>query len=107
MSNVNWVCFDCQESVRLANARCPKCGKAMVQLGKKIPIPPKRDKKAWGSLRKQIGEARRNLECRTIEDAVRRRHKLEQVIRKLEAMPSNEGRENSLSHFRKMLKEHN
>jgi hypothetical protein len=79
----------------------------MVSLGSKLPIPSKRDEKAWRALRTQLGRARRREAETALEAAVRLRHHLEQEIKKLESMPTNEGRQNSIKHFRKMLKEHN
>jgi hypothetical protein len=60
-----WVCFDCHTSVKRCHAgiftaivskdaKCQHCGKPMVRLGYKIPIPKKTDTKLWAALRKQI-----------------------------------------------------
>jgi hypothetical protein len=75
----------------------------MVCIGTKIAVPPKRNQKAWLALRKNLGEWRREYAEQSAKALVRRRHKLEQEIERLEAMPANSGRDLSLRQLRKIL----
>src|SRR4051794_16957354 len=102
MSNENWVCFDCHETKR-RQAHCPNCDKEMVCIGMKIAVPPKRDEQAWVALRKTLGKRRRDDEQKTFDEAVRRRHDLEQEVERLEAMPANPGRTKTIHRLRKQL----
>jgi hypothetical protein len=59
MGNASWVCFDCRESVRRpcgyqADVPCPKCAQNCRCIGTKIPVPRKRDAKAWRELRESL-----------------------------------------------------
>jgi hypothetical protein len=108
MGNASWICFDCRDAVRRdtqyqGDVACPKCGEPMRYLGYKIPVPPKRDEKAWQLLHEQLN--REHLECQqqSIEAAVRRRHELEQEIARLGALPPNPGREKAIRLLREQL----
>jgi hypothetical protein len=61
-------------------------------LGYKIPVPPKRNRRAWEQLRTSLDEQQVRRAKAQYVDAVRRRHETEQTIRKLEAKPQNAGR---------------
>ena len=75
----------------------------MVCIGMKIAVPPKRDEKAWVALREMLGKRRRDDEQKAFEELVRRRHDLEQEIKRLEAMPANPGRTKTIRQLRKQL----
>lgn len=68
------------------------CAQLCRYLGYKIPVPPKRNVRAWQQLRTSLDEQQvRRAEVQHAT-AVRRRHDTEQQIRKLEAKPANAGR---------------
>ena len=108
MGNGTWACFDCREAVRrptqhTADIPCPKCGRACKYLGTKIPIPIRRNAKAWRQLRERLGELTLAGRERAWIMRVRRRHQLEQAIAKLEAQAKNEGRANTIRQLKKQL----
>ena len=75
----------------------------MVHIGTKIPVPPRRDEKAWLALRNHIGQQHRDYAQAMYEGSVRRQHDLEQEIERLEAMPANPGRTKAIGLLRKAL----
>ena len=97
MSNRKYICFKCRTSVRReANAerevKCPSCGDSTVNIGYKIPIPPKSKIKEWQNLEEQLKSE--SLSATAAEKALktRRMHGIEKELEKLEALPENEGR---------------
>ena len=108
MGKTSWVCFDCRESVRRdtqhrSRVPCPKCGEPCQYLGYKIPVPPKRDVRAWTDLREQLRDDNYLQREQTFEHCVRRRHQIEKEIKELEARPDNAGRRAAIRKLREQL----
>ncbi|MCP4902107.1 MAG: hypothetical protein GY906_34505 [bacterium] len=108
MSNRTWGCFDCRKTVRRDSfieetPICPDCGVTCIYIGYQIPIPPRRDQKAWSELREQLrSEAMLRQEVARIR-GVKGRHALEHEITRIEAMSENPGRQALLTQLRKQL----
>src|SRR5215210_2095534 len=97
MGNAAWLCFDCRESVRRpthykAEVPCPKCAQSCRCIGTKIPVPPKRDVRAWRELKASLDAQAIRFAESQYRRGIRRRHSLEQQVKRLEARPKNEGR---------------
>ncbi len=97
MSNRKYICFKCRTSVRReANTerevKCPSCGAISVNIGYKIPIPPKAKIKEWQNLEEQLKS--QSLSASAAEKALKtkRIHSIERELEKIEALPENEGR---------------
>lgn len=110
IGNATWACFDCREAVRrptqyAGDVPCPRCGQACTYLGTKIPLPPKRDAKAWQELRDELCQRRLADQDRAWRMRVRRRHQLEQQIAKLAAQPRNDGRAQKIHLLKNRLAE--
>lgn len=96
-SNYNYVCFPCRRVVRhpktaKVKPRCLECGAFCSCIGDKVKVPKQGDFKAWREL--EVECLRRDkvaVESKNVR-LVRRRHFLEQEIKKLEEMPSNRER---------------
>lgn len=113
MSSRTWACFGCRQSVRRGaeygdaaheqKVACPECGGNCVYLGHRIPLPPRRDARAWEELQSQLvsEELARRKEAQ--RDAARRRHQIEREISKLEARPPNAERTKLLHELRRLL----
>lgn len=82
---------------------CAKCRQRMRSIGYKIPVPRKQDEKAWNLLRVRLRRMRHEREQAVVESIVRRRHELEQLIKRLESLPANQGREKTIRQLRKKL----
>lgn len=99
---INYVCFDCRVSVRrltdphayldhryqrtgrlAEEVRCPECGGPCRELGVYIPVPPKRDVKAWRELEKKLREGRIEEDAEVRRRIVRRRHAIERRIEQI------------------------
>ena len=110
MSSSSWVCFECRLSVRRptqheGDVPCAQCGTACWPLGYKIPIPPRRDVRAWRELHVDV-MAKRHLRAESdAESRVRQRHDLEQEVRRLEAMDSNPGRATAILQLKKQIED--
>ena len=110
MSNAAWVCFPCRLAVRRpatheGEVRCAQCGGVCSGLGMKVPVPQKRDEKAWRELQEDLtakAHARREAENAA---CVRQRHDLEQELRRLLALPTNAGRVRAIQSIRRRLGE--
>ena len=103
-----WVCFSCRIAVRRRFTRkpvvpCPECGSACVDVGIKIPVPPKAKRKEWQALEQQIYQWQREDERVAFCDMVRRKHWLEREIRRLESRPTNDGRSQAVNILRREL----
>ena len=107
MSNYDWVCFDCRQSMRrpgyASDVRCSSCGEQAVCLGMKVEIPPKSKVAKWKSLQEQYHASRRWWAQYRHKAAVRRTHDLEQKISRLSAMPEDPGRRSLLKRLRSEL----
>lgn len=62
-------------------------------IGYKIPVPKKRDEKAWDSLRQSLITTHQALHERAYLSYVKERHDLEKRILELVQKPTNPGRE--------------
>lgn len=113
MSHRTWACFECRKGVRrptkygneaLAQViACPQCGRNCTHLGYKIPLPPRRDEKAWASLRAELLRSGLERQERSQQAAVRSRHQTEQEIRRLEERPDNAQRARLIRELRRRL----
>lgn len=113
MSNRTWACFECRQSVRrpakygeeaLAEVvACPQCGKNCVHIGYRIPLPPRRDEKAWASLRADLLRSDQERQQRSEEATVRSRHQIEKEISRLEERPDNAERSKLIRKLRRRL----
>lgn len=97
MSNVNWVCFDCRESVRRPGHEdrpvlCLRCAHACWCLGSRTPVPPKQNVRAWQRLRKAFNERAVEAAVSRFEFGVQQSHRAERALRRLEAGPASPGR---------------
>ncbi len=109
MSNSAWVCFECRLAVRRpsgheADVVCAGCRAKCVPIGLRIPVPPKRDVRAWKVLQDGLAEQSSAWDKSRQKEVVRRRHALEQEIVRLEAMPSNPGRARAIRDLRKGMR---
>jgi len=82
---------------------CAMCGRPCTDLGHRIPVPPKRDSKAWAELQHQL-EAQAIAQASAMyERNVRRRHELERQLAALQALPTSEGRQRSIRDLRRQI----
>jgi Fe-S-cluster containining protein len=84
---------------------CPRCGKACRYLGYKIPVPPKRDERAWRELREQLQREKANAVEFFHLRRVRERHEFEKLLAKLQTRPSNPGRTRMIRKLKRQLGE--
>lgn len=108
MSNRKYVCFKCRTAVRReANSErsvlCPLCGSAAVNVGYKVPIPPKSKGKEWAALEKQLSQEASEIIAAEALERVQRIHHLEKEIKRIEALPSNAGRQSLIRQLKKEL----
>jgi hypothetical protein len=107
MANANWVCFDCQDSVRrpiLAEAvSCLQCGNGCRNLGTKICIPSKADNRSWKRLRESIREVTRTSNLRIEGARVRDRHRLERQIAELKSASKSKQRARMIEQLQERL----
>lgn len=96
MSNHNWVCFSCQTAVRkpqhLKQVPCQYCGAACVNLGYKIPIPPKSKPKLWVKLQIDYYLGERRYHAARKQGWLCRVRSCEAQIEKLASRPVSIGR---------------
>jgi hypothetical protein len=110
MANSSWVCFACRIAVRRPSQQpqqvpCPHCREACWALGYKIPVPPKQDVRAWQKLRDAQHAEHHAKQDAAAHARVRRRHELEQELRRLTALPANPGREQSIKLLQRRLED--
>jgi len=103
-----WVCFSCRLAVRRRFVRhamvpCPECGRPCVDLGYKIPVPPKAKLRDWRILEQQVLQRRREDAQVEFRYMIRRKHWLEREIARLQSMPVNDGRSKAIKLLRKEL----
>ncbi|MDJ0976759.1 MAG: hypothetical protein QNJ98_20050 [Planctomycetota bacterium] len=103
-----WACFDCRKAVRHAlrtpdDVVCPQCGDAAPYLGYKIPVPRRRDIKAWRALKADLQRAAQRTAEAAYQDRVRCIHDLEARLVDLETRPANEGRRRLIAQLRAHL----
>ena len=108
MSNVNWVCFDCRESVRRPGhqdraALCPRCAQSCRCLGYRTPVPPKQNVRAWQRLRRAFNERAVEAAVSRFEFGVRQRHRAERELRRLEAGPASPGRAKAMKRLKRRM----
>ena len=97
MGNASWVCFDCRESVRRpchyeADVPCPRCAQICRCIGTKIPVPPKRDAKAWRELRESLDANAIRFAESQHRRQIRQRRSLGKEIKRAGARANSEGR---------------
>ena len=83
--------------------RCPTCGLQCINLGYKIPVPPKSKVAAWKALETDYFARRRTLVAVSRYRSIRRKHELEKEIVRIEALPENHGRHGLLKQLRSDL----
>lgn len=76
----------------MARPRCPHCGGDTVDIGYRIPVPPKKDVKRWLKLEADLALAKSAHAQTSQLLLVRRIHDLEKELSKLTALPENPGR---------------
>ncbi|TQV65814.1 hypothetical protein FKG94_28085 [Exilibacterium tricleocarpae] len=109
MSNDSWLCFDCREAYRRPRpydkeVNCAKCNKPCHNIGYQIPVPPKRNIKAWIKLRESERQRLWRGREESAKEQVRLKHDLEQGISRLEALSANKGRAAGIKKMKKQLK---
>jgi hypothetical protein len=108
--NGTWVCFDCRVTVRRptlysGEVPCPSCGQGCLYLGTKVAVPGKRSIRAWRDLREEWGHWQRLARERAWRHRVRERHRLEQELANLRALPPNGGRAATIRKLQKKIAE--
>ena len=98
MVSISWVCFDCQALSRrdvLSKAQplCAQCGEAKTSIGANVPVPKKRDAKAWDALRKWYYHEKQEFVQHFSVRKVRLIHRLERQMLGVAERPSSEERE--------------
>lgn len=88
----------------MGEAICSDCGEELVNIGCKIPVPPKSKLKKWKKLQEQLAFQAKETERARFSSSVRKRHDLEQELVKLKALPSNEGRQSLIKQLEQRLK---
>lgn len=83
--------------------KCPSCGAEMMNIGYKIPIPPKTKGKEWKNLQKQLISEMAEAVSKSRVQNVQLLHSIEKELRKLEALPANKGREVLIKQLKKRL----
>src|SRR5262249_16471970 len=108
MSNATWVCFECRKVVRRSTSpkpvvTCPQCRGSCYCLGRKVPVPPHEKVEAWRKLRDAVRSAIAETAVTEERRGVRHRHRIEQEIAKLEALPENSSRKALITKLRREL----
>lgn len=108
MSKLTWACFACRVAVRregksMAAVRCPACGKGCENLGTRIPVPPKKDAKAWEQVRSHLSKVRADKAKQAKEGKAHIAAFLARQIAKLESLPPNRDRTKELKRLRAAL----
>ena len=75
----------------------------MMNIGYKIPIPPKTKGKDWENLQKQLISKKAEAENESKYQNAQLIHSIENELRKLEALPVNKGREVLITKLKKRL----
>ena len=109
MSNRNWVCFNCRITNRKQSgfsgrAVCSDCGGELINIGYRIPVPPKSKIKEWKKLKEQLAQQSMKMERLGFEHSVRFRHDLEKEITKLKNLPQSPGRQSLIKQIEAKLK---
>ena len=82
---------------------CPECAGECTCLGYKIPVPPRRDVKAWEALREELHRTENTRQAESCRAEVRRKHEIEREIVNLEARPDNPERARLIRRLRREL----
>jgi len=109
MKNNTWVCFDCRESYRRTvsleiGVKCAKCQNECLNLGYHIPVPRKRDLKAWSRLRNDLAEQGRRLSLGSEIETVRMAHDIEQNEWRLDVISKSSNRDAALKKINRNVK---
>ena len=104
MSKRNFICFNCRIAVRtdphLNNqVTCSQCGESCINLGYKIPVPPKNKPKEWDAIKKQLADEEIDFLEKRNKQRIQRKHEVEKEIKKLESKPENPGRKSLLKNL--------
>jgi hypothetical protein len=83
----------------------PEVQARSASVGYKIPIPSKDDLAAWERLHADLREAKRALVLDQEKERVGLTHDLERRLQRLEAQPTNPGRERAIRDLKKRLDE--
>lgn len=97
MSNRKFLCFSCRVCVRreahvLPVPRCHHCGGETVNIGYRIPVPPKSAIRQWRALQQHLAVTQAEHAQAAERAAVRRVHDLEKELSRLTALSENPGR---------------
>jgi DNA-directed RNA polymerase subunit RPC12/RpoP len=108
-SNHTYVCFKCRKTLRRPKTHsapviCPECREECINLGYKIPIPPKEDDREWRALRESQLALRREQIDSQFQAQVRAKHDLEKRILALEQQPINIGRSGEIRKLKEQLR---
>ena len=108
MSNRKYLCFECQLAFRRdANSskpvKCSQCAGYCVNIGYKIPVPPKNKPKEWEALKTQLANEEKELVDSRKFTNIKKKHSLEKELEKLEALPENSGRKSLIKKLNQRL----
>ncbi len=108
MSNRKHLCFNCllafrREANSTSAVKCSACGGDCINIGYKIPVPPKSKPKEWDDLRNQLTNEHLARTLANQRRKVQNIHSLEKEIGKLEALPENSGRASLIKKLKQRL----
>jgi hypothetical protein len=108
MGTAAWVCFECRSAVRrntqyAGDVPCPNCGRLCTCLGYRIPVPPKRKRRAWSQLHEQLARERIAQALVVHHARDHERVALRREIERLEAKGPNPGRATMIRRLQRRL----
>jgi hypothetical protein len=74
-----------------------------VNIGYKIPVPPKNKPKEWEALKTQLENREKELVDSRKLTSTKKKHSLEKELEKLEALPENSGRKSLIKKLKQRL----
>ena len=107
-SNHNYVCFNCRTAIRHPKTasrapRCLTCGVECFCLGYMVEVPRHDDLRAWRDLHTECERRLQASQKTSVLGTVRRQHFLEQKIRRLGSMVSNQDRNRQIKRLEEEL----
>ena len=110
MGTAAWICFECRSAVRrntqyTGDVPCPNCRRLCAFLGYRIPVPPKRKRRAWAALREQLAQTRIAQAIQAYEMREAERAALRHEIDRIGAMAPNSGRASLIRRLQRRLAE--